>query len=241
MVAADWAPAGLKQYVEGGGNVLLASAQQPEFEVAPVVRTVSDREGLHPGSRSRAFPSLKDTDLLMLNGPFTEVKADGPRSLTLIPPSMIGPPEFVHVDMKDTDTPAIVTRQMGKGTVTWVPWNLGGMYYRHSLPAHAGLFRDLVAGLQPRPSAADQCAPSGGDDAHAPGRRTLLHLINLSGHSQTGYFPPVPMRGHPCGDRRRVRDRQRGPHTGSLAVKTVRGYAGFTLPQLLDYELVVLE
>ena len=24
--------------------------------------------------------------------------------------------------------------------------------------------------------------------------RTLVHLVNLSGHSQTGYFPPIEMR-----------------------------------------------
>ena len=56
---------------------------------------------------------------------------------------MIGPPEFVHIDMKDTDTPAIATERIGKGTVVWIPWNLGGLYYRLSLPAHAGLFRDV--------------------------------------------------------------------------------------------------
>ena len=80
----------------------------------------------------------------MLNGPFTEISSAGPASLTLVPPSMFGPPEFVHIDMHDTNIPAIVTREVGKGTVTWLPWNLAAIYYRLSLPAYAGLLRDML-------------------------------------------------------------------------------------------------
>jgi hypothetical protein len=138
VIASDWAPAELKQYAESGGKVLLVGAAKPEFDVAPVVRTEDDVKGYVRIRDHAAFPSLKDVGLVMLNGPFTTVKIDGPHSLTLIPPSMIGPPEFVHIDMKDTDTPAIAIQRIGKGTVAWIPWNLGSMYYRHSLPAHAG-------------------------------------------------------------------------------------------------------
>ena len=52
--------------------------------------------------------------------------------------------------MKDTDTPALAAVRAGKGIMEWLPWNLGALYYRHSLPAHAGLFRDLVDRLAPR-------------------------------------------------------------------------------------------
>jgi hypothetical protein len=71
--------------------------------------------------------------------------------------------------------------------------------------------------------------------------RTLLHLINLSGQSQTGYFPPVPMKDihvEVAGDFR-VATAVRQP--GNLTVNTVSGYTGFTVPQLSDYELVVLK
>jgi hypothetical protein len=79
------------------------------------------------------FPSLKDTDLLMLDGSFTEVQADSPAPLTLVPQSMFGPPELVHIDMTDTATRGIVFRQIGQGSIAWIPWNLGGLYYRLSL------------------------------------------------------------------------------------------------------------
>ena len=115
VICADWAPAGLKQYAENGGHVLVVGANEPEFEVAPVVKTINEIRGYVRVRDHAAFPSLKDTDLLMLNGPFTELRDDGPPLLTLVPPSMFGPPEFIHIDMKDTDTTAIVFRRFGKG------------------------------------------------------------------------------------------------------------------------------
>jgi hypothetical protein len=241
VIAADWAPAELKQYVENGGKVLLASAHPPEFEVAKVVRTESDVKGYTRVRDHAAFPSLKDADLLMLNGPFTEVSAVGTAALTLIPPSLIGPPELVHVDMKDTDTPAIVTRQLGKGIVTWIPWNLGGMYYLHSLPAHADLFRDVTDRLNPHRQLRTNAHPLVEITIMHQGGRTLLHLVNMSGHSQTGYFPPVPMRDiqvEVAGDFKTAATVRK---PGNLTLNTVGGYTGFTVPQLSDYELVVLK
>ncbi|MBS1827682.1 MAG: hypothetical protein JST93_20375 [Acidobacteria bacterium] len=149
VIATEWAPAALAEYAAKGGNVLLLGAGAPEFPVVPAETTTKDVRGYIRIRDKSMFPSLKDADLVMLNGPFTSLPADGKAPLTLIPPSMIGPPEFIHIDMKDTDTPAIVTRRLGQGSVTWLPWNLAGMYYRHSLPAHAGVFRDIVNRLHP--------------------------------------------------------------------------------------------
>jgi hypothetical protein len=239
VVAADRAPAALKPWVEGGGKLLIATATPPAFEVAPVVRTVADVKGYVRIRDKAAYPSLKDADLLMLNGPFTET-GGGRASLTLIPPSMIGPPEFIHIDMKDTDTPAIVERAMGKGSVVWLPWNLGAMYHRLSLPAHAGLIRDTLARLHPRRQLVTDAHPLVEMTLMRQGGRTLLHLINLSGHSQTGYFAPVPMGP--------IKVAVDGAFTGAKTVRggeTLKVLVGlgrtqFTIPGLRDYELIVL-
>ncbi|MFN0118916.1 MAG: alpha-amylase family protein [Blastocatellia bacterium] len=241
VVAGDWAPAGLKQYAENGGRVLIVSANKPEFEVAPVVRTIPDIRGYVRVRDHAAFPSLKDTDLLMLNGAFTEVRDGGKPLLTLVPPSMFGPPEFIHIDMKDTDTTAMVFRQMGKGTVTWIPWNLGGMYYRHSLTSHAGLFRDVLG--QPRlpRQIRTNAHPLVEMTLMRQGERTLLHLVNVSGHSSTGYFPPVPMSGIEIQLAGAFKTARTVRAPGNLSVKNSAGHSTFTIPALSDYELIVLE
>jgi Hypothetical glycosyl hydrolase 6 len=241
VICADWAPAGLKQYAENGGHVLVVGAHEPDFEVAPVVKTINEIRGYIRVRDHAAFPSLKDTDLLMLNGPFTELRDNEPALLTLVPPSMFGPPEFIHIDMKDTDTTAIVFRRLGKGTVTWIPWNLGGMYYRHSLPAHAGLFRDVLNRILPRRQLRSNAHPLVEMTLMRQRRRILLHLINLSGHSQTGYFAPIPMSGIQVQVAGAFKTAKTLRTPRSLTVKVNRGYSEFTIPQLSDYELVVIE
>ncbi len=241
VIAADSAPVGLQRYAERGGKVLIVSARAPEFEVAPVVNEIKDIRGYIRVRDHAAYPSLKDTDLLMLNGPFTEVRDSGPATLTLVPPSMFGPPEFIHIDMKDTETPAIVFRQMGRGAIAWIPWNLGGMYYRHSLIAHAGLFRDVIGRLAVPQQLRTNAHPLVEMSLMYQNGHTLLHLINLSGHSQTAYFAPVPMTGIQVQIAGVFKTAKTVRSPGSLEVKVDKGYTEFTIPLLSDYELVVLE
>jgi hypothetical protein len=241
VIATDWAPSGLRQYAERGGKVMILSAAKPEFEVMPVEKTEKEVRGYIRVRDHAAFPSLKDTDLLMLNGTFTTLKASGPRTLTLIPPSMIGPPEFIHIDMKDTDTPAIGTAHIGAGTVVWVPWDLAGLYYRHSLPAHAGLFRDVLNNLLPQRQVRTNAHPLVEMTLMRQGTRTLLHLINLSGHSETGYFAPLPMTAIQVQVAGAFQSAKAVRSPGSIPVRAAKGYTEFTIPALKDYELVVLE
>jgi hypothetical protein len=241
VVATDWAPAGLKRYVENGGRVLIVSANPPEFEVAPVTQTIKEIRGYVRVRDHAAFPSLKDTNLLMLNGAFTETRTSAPALLTLVPPSMIGPPEFVHIDMKDTDTAAIVFKRIGKGEVAWIPWNLSEMYYRHSLNAHAGLFRDVLERLGLPRQIRTNAHPLVEMTLMRQGERTLLHLINLSGHSQTGYFAPISMREIQIQVAGAFKTAKTLRAPSNLTVRPHEGYTEFTLPQLTDYELIVLE
>ncbi len=239
-IATDWAPRGLQQYVEQGGRLLIASSHPPEFPIARVIATTPDVKGYLRVRNHNLFPSLADTDLLLLNGPFTAVEGDGSKSLSLVPPSMIGPPEKVHVDIQDTTTPAIVTKSLGQGTVTWLPWELGALYYRHSLLAHAGLFRDVVDQLYPQRQLKTNAHPLVELTLMQQAGRTQLHFINLSGHSQTAYFPPVPMREIRVELRGAFHTARAVRHPMDLKIRIHGGYSEIILPELLDYELVVL-
>jgi hypothetical protein len=241
VIATDWAPAQLKRYAESGGRVLLVSSQAPDFPFVPTYKKWSVLKGYIRVRDHSMFPSLKDTDLLMLDGSFTEVQADGLAPLTLVPQSMFGPPELVHVDMTDTATPGIVFRQVGKGSIAWIPWNLGGLYYRLSLPAHAGLFRDVMDRLNPERQLRTNAHPLIEMTLMKQDERHLLHLINLSGHSQTGYYPPFAVkdiRVQIAGGFKSART-IRSPH--NLPLHVSGGYSEFTIPELADYELVVLQ
>jgi hypothetical protein len=240
VIAADWAPPELRGYAENGGRVLIVSPREPQFPVVEVVHKWTDRKGYFRIRDHSLFPSLRDTDVLMLNGPYTELPDDPASPLTLIPPSMIGPPEKVHVDWKDTQQPGLVVRPAGKGTVAWIPWDLGALYYRESLPAHAGLFRDVVDRLNPARQLRTNAHPLVEMTWMQQGDRKLLHLINLSGHSQTGYFPSIPMTGIHIEIAGRFKQATSVRTAGNLPVHVEGGYSSFTLPRLTDYELIVL-
>ena len=135
----------------------------------------------------------------------------------------------------------IVTVAPGKGRLAYVPWDVGGLYYRHSSPAHAALVTDLV----------DRLLPDGRQlrtDAHPlveitlmaqPARgRTLIHLVNGSGHQDTAYFAPLEMRNLRLelqGSVKRVRAVALGE---GLPVTQAGGRSVVTLPSLGAYEVL---
>lgn len=191
-----------------------------------------------------AFPSLKTTELVILDSAYAELKPAETASLTLIPPAMTGPPELVWLDKVETKTPGIWAGNVGRGRIIWLPWNPGGPYYRYSSPGHAGLVLDMV----------DRLLPQGRQlrtDAHPliemtvmyqPERkRTLVHLVNVSGHSSTGYFSPLttgPITLDLAGMFARGRLVR---HGGEATVSAADDRTRFTVPSVADYEVVVLE
>lgn len=242
VVAADWAPAALEGYVHAGGRLLLASAHPPGFPLGRPVRTWQGVQGYMRVRDHRLLPSLERTDLLMLNGDYLELAPTGASALTLVPPSMFGPPEKIHVDMADTDKPGLLLENIGQGRVAWLPWDTGGLYYRHSLDAHGNLLKDLVDLLLPEGrQLVTNAHPLIEFSLMRQGERTLLHAVNMSGHSDTAYFAPLAatdIRIEVAGEFASARAQKAG---AGLAVRRSRGRTSFTLPRLEDYELVVLE
>jgi hypothetical protein len=174
-------------------------------------------------------------------GDYLQLQPESESALTFIPPSMYGPPEFVHVDWQDTDDPGLVMKSIGKGKVAWLPWDIGGLYYRHSSEAHARLLSDLI----------DNLLPDGRQiitNAHPlveitfmrQNGRHLVQLVNISGHADTAWLDPVPMIN--------IQVKLKGSFRTGRAIKggydinvaNRDGYAQFTLPRLDEYELVDL-
>jgi hypothetical protein len=65
-------------------------------------------------------------------------------------------------------------------------------------------------------------------------------VINLSGHSQTGYFAPIPMTDIQIQIAGHFKHAASVRIRGNLPVHVEGDYSSFTLPRLTDYELIVL-
>lgn len=226
VISPDAHVAGLDRYLAGGGRLLTAAASPGSTPVKGYLR-VRD---------SAALPSLRGVQLLMLNGPFTALP-DAASPLTFVPESMFGPPEFIHADLRDTATPAWIRGSDGR--TLRLPFDLGAMYYRFSLPAHAALFQDAVSSLLPERQLAAEAHPLVEMTLMKQGARTLLHLVNLSGHSQTAWFDPIPLPDIRISLQGRFTQARAHRANRDLTLRYHQGRTEFTLP-LAGYELVEL-
>jgi hypothetical protein len=244
VIAPSGAPAELERYVRDDGRLLIAGAVEPAFPVRPVVARRPRTQASWRIHDHALLPSLENTDLLFLDGEYLELSPLARPLLTLVPPAMFGPPEKVWVDKVETEIPGLAFADVGQGRVAWIPWDIGGLYFRHSSPGHGGLIADVIdrllpAGRQLRTSAHPLVEIT---VMRQPGRpRTLVHLVNASGHADTAYFDPIEMRDIAI-DLAEDSTRARAMVLGeTLAVTRSGGRARFTLPRLGAYEVVVLE
>jgi hypothetical protein len=237
-------PEALERYVRAGGRVLVAGTIPPAMPIGRVLGRRPATQGYWRVHDHTVLPSLARTRLVFIDGEYVELEPIGRPLLTLIPTAMFGPPEKVWGDKVETSIPGLVFAEHGKGRVAYVPWDVGALYYRHSSSGHAGLMADVI----------DRLLPDGRElttDAHPlvevtvmdqPARkRTLLHLVNATGHSGTAYFAPLDV-----GDVRislaRPFARARAVASGVNLSVTVEGrYRTIRLPRLQAYEVIVLE
>jgi hypothetical protein len=240
VVAPDGAPKELEAFVRQGGRLLAAGVEPPAF---------LGLQGVRRWDRTRSaylrvhdldlLPSLRTSRVLLLDGPYLELPPLAKPLLTLIPPAMFGPPELVGADAVETDKPGLILTAYGKGTVAYLPWDTGSLYYRLSPPAHRALVTDLIDRLLPKRQIRTGAHPLVEITVmRQPGRnRTLVHLVNLSGHSQTGYFPALTMRDIAA----EVDPAFRRAYSVKLGKSLPIAKGRFVLPELGEYDAVILE
>jgi len=140
--------------------------------------------------------------------------------------------------------PGIVLAEHGKGRAAYIPWDVGGLYYRHSSETHRGLLGDVIdrllpAGRQLRTNAHPLVEMTIMDQ---PARgRTLIHLVNGTGHHDTAYFPPLEIRDIRIDLPRDVRRAHAVALDRDLPISRNGPLRSFTVPRLQAYEVIVVE
>jgi hypothetical protein len=150
VITPGQTPEAFEAFVKNGGRLIIASSAAPGFEIAPTVKLWKSPDGAYFRIRNKTiFPSLKETDVVFMYGNYRQVRTEGDSAVTFIPPSIYGPPEFVHIDWKDTDYSGLVDKSLGRGRIAWLPWDIGGLYHRHSSEAHSKVMSDLIVSMIP--------------------------------------------------------------------------------------------
>jgi hypothetical protein len=247
VISSRGAPAELDRYLRQGGRVLVAGAVQPQLDLPPVVKLwkTEETESAYWRVQDRAlFPSLADTDIVFLYSEYLELEPRGKAALTLLPPSMYGPPEKVHIDWTDTAKPGLYLADYGKGKLAYLPWDLGRLYYRHSSVYHSAIVADLVDHLLSRRRQLTTNAHPLVEMTLMRQKqhgRTLVHFVNLSGHFQTAYHAAIPMSNIHVSVAGTFRSARMASTGKELPVATENYYTAFNLPSLGSYDVVVLQ
>lgn len=254
--------AGLEQFIKQGGRALYIG-EEPAFAIPTAVKLhdltrVAYIEVRNPNK----FPSLSGLKYLAASSmcpytiidifsktdvesmPFLEYPLEADASLSFVPPMIENPGEVSQSDLKHSQIPAILFKNYGEGKIAYLPWDLGALYNRMAMPAHANLLTDLL----------DQLLHAGRQletDAHSSvemvlayqqnTRRHFLHLVNLSGQTQNNYMDAITMGPIRISINGKFNSAKTRVINKELIVTQNNGRTEFVLPSLQEYEVIVLE
>ncbi len=257
--------AALDRYVENGGGLVATydsagfdAEGRPRAEVSlqslGARRIVARREG--PTAMRAAYlrvtrpedlPGSDETDLVALDRAFLYVdpRPEAVPSFALIPPSRYGPPEKTYWEI-ETNHPGLLWHAHGRGRTAYFPWPIGGLFFDLSLPEYRSLLVHAVesvskSGRQVVTNAPPQVEIVVGQQPER--NRTLVHLINYSGHEGRSFHDPLEIRDVEV----TIRGVRAGAHARSaelgksLSLETSEAELTFVLPRLGLFDLVVIE
>ncbi len=204
--------------------------------------------------RHPILEAFQDTAILPFGGSLQPVSIDdlaGSEVETIasfIPAFPIYPPETSWMRQRDSNLPAILTRQLaGGGRLVYFAADIDRCYGRRGLPDHGELLVQAVRWAT-REVLPFKITGPGFVDCHLYRQedRLILHLVNLSGCHGDGYLdehlPVGPLQIA-------IRLDGQTPVSGAvcrvggevLPVTVEAGWARFEISRLVDHELIVLE
>ena len=181
-----------------GGRVLVAGATPPPLARRHASSGRRTTQGYWRVHDHQALPSLKDTDLLFLDGDYVELApVDRPAAHADSDGDVRPAGKSVERQGRDDACPGSCSPTTERGASRTFRGTSAASTTATARQAHAGLMADVI----------DRLLPDGRQlktDAHPlvemtvmdqPARgRTLVHLVNGTGHQDTAYFPPVELR-----------------------------------------------
>lgn len=136
---------GLDRYIRNGGKVLIAGTTRPSTDLPAEVKLWEETGNsyLHIENH-QIFPSLKRTEVLFLTEKYLELEEVDHPYITLIPPTSYSPPEKVSRLSERTNKPGLILKDIGKGRLAYIPWDVGSLYYKYSNDNHRLFVSDLI-------------------------------------------------------------------------------------------------
>jgi hypothetical protein len=190
------------------------------------------------------FPHFKETVLIAINKEFifTKPKSEAKGFLQLIPPQMFGPPERCY-PLYETDISGLTRFSYGRGQGIYIPWMPGTFFFEEGYPNTLLFIQDVLEHLCCTNTLAPGLTPMVETTIAHGKKRTVVQLVNISGHYGNSYYRPLPVNNVildiPVDDEvLSVRTLHGGQ---KLDWQEVEPGIKITLPQLNAHEAIIIE
>lgn len=189
----------LDDFVEKGGK-LIVSGRIPFSSSKNILSLGLNRTGSFVDSvgsyaiieKKPFFPSLKDRYIIPLGkGYFPYVCGSAVSCNPIMPPQRFGPPEVCYACEDPTSYHAITFNDYGKGMGVCIPWNVGSCYYNEGNDIWFLFLKDVLEQILDIKSLSQTLSSMVEVTIGSDGRRTVVQLVNGTGHFGNSFFAPV--------------------------------------------------
>lgn len=195
---------------------------------------------------ARVVPGTSSHAMLAVDGAFLhcELREGATTFLTYLSPQRYGPPEKSYGGVK-TGSFGRIDHRYGRGGTVALPWPLGALYYRLGLADYRSTLIAAVDSLLPDGRQLITDAPAQVEASVSTQRtlgRTLVHLVNRTGHQGHAFYEPIVLRDIEVSVRAEGATRMRAVRAGAELTATREGdRLTATLPSLGLFELIAIE
>lgn len=121
---------------------------------------------------------------------YADMAPDAQRYLKLIPKHMFGPPERCYYT-RTTEIPGLTVHEHGRGKAIYIPFEAGALFYQEGHLNSEWFMWDVLHSFCGLAGLSDTLTPQVETTLSVDGNRTVVQLVNVSGHFGNSYYPPL--------------------------------------------------
>jgi hypothetical protein len=211
---------------------------------------ITGAEPVITGKRHSVLKGFEETDILSFGGLLKPLKVDSGVEviMTFIPEFPIYPPETAWMRESKTDIPGVILNTLPSGArIAFIPADIDRQFAIYNLPDHGNLLENIIrwASKDTIPLKVE-CSGMIDCNLYRQPNRLILHLVNLT---STGTWRQPTDEFIPVGP---VKVSVKLPEdvTGkilkllvseqSISTEIKDGWVSFTIPSIMDHEVVVV-
>lgn len=246
VITLDEVDSNLLSQMKYGVNILSIGINPPIIYKNDILKKWTEKEtqsSYWQVNNTKLFPSLKGTSVIYNSGPYTEIKSSKDSAITMILPSIYGPPELVWSDKKISTKPGIIFDNYYEGNLIYIPWNITKSYFIDANSSFLLLMADVIDYLLPQGRQIKTNAHSLIEMSLMKStvtNKTYLHMVNLTGQLHSSNNQWIPFTNFEVSLKTKFKKAKLVDSNTPILLNYSNGYTNFKIPFLELYNVVEL-